>query len=155
MLPMNLMLPSHEQDPTFHPDSMLSPETRAKWYSHWARGQADMAAANWIGKYIYAYEFIQVDNIGYKQMALGPVPMGRMERWRPPTLIPTAISEKIGMRPIHYLVVHDLYLEHGIWLQIYTNRTYSLTVYDSSRLLEDTVPDLVYNNYAQALFYTD
>jgi len=146
MLPMNMMLPSHEHDIMFHHSSTLPVKTTIQPYNVWARGEADMVAADWIGRQIGTREFVQVDSVSYFQMCLGPIPAGRFIRDWPPKLYPVTQSR------VRYLVVHDIFMKYGVWYITYTNRTSIFTIYDPSLTFNSTIGELVYHNGAQALF---
>jgi len=146
MLPMNIMLPSHEHDIMFHHGSTLPVKTTIQPYNVWGRGEADMVAADWIGQQIGTHEFVQADSVSYFQMSLGPIPAGRFIRDWPPKLVPYTQSH------VRYLVVHDIFMKYGVWYVTYTNRTSIFTIYDPSLTFNSTIGELVYHNGAQALF---
>ena len=155
MLPMNLMLPSNNYDLMFHTSSSLEPEMRSTWGTSFLLGTAYLEGANWIRQQIGVQDFIQVDSVSYGQMIFGTFPVGLMDRYRPPIQISRQASFESNMRYIRYLVVTDIFLEHGIWHQIYTNRSTIITAYDANGLLEDSISNLVYNDKAVALFYSN
>lgn len=144
MLPMNMMLPSHEKSLIFHASSALTPERLAIYGTSFALEEAYVTGANWIRQQIGTDEFIRVDSVGYAQMIYGLYPPGRMDI--------SSIVELIPGTAIRYLVAHDIYLKYGVWYLISGNRTMASMIYDPNSLLQNTVIDFVYNNNAMSLF---
>jgi len=155
MIPMNMLLPSHDTDLMFHPESELPIGIAAAWSTNFALREARYAAANWIFDKVGEYEFIQVDSVSYGVLNFVPFSSNRLERYRPPELISEMESRERGWRTIRHLVVSDLYLKHGMWYQLRTDETTVITFCDPKILLENTLANLVYNDLSLALFLSN
>jgi len=117
VLPMNMLLPSHQNDLMYHPRNELAPDRLLDYYSAMIPTRAGKATAEWIDAFLqwidsapYRHkEFVTVDLRGDAAMLLARASSQTFCKVPYPRFYIAP-----GM-PTHFLLLHDLYIKHGLW----------------------------------------
>lgn len=150
MLPMTMMLDTHQMDVKYHPDSAIPPERLLLWYHGRGRGTFDFIGARYISHQVPTGKILQVDSLTFTAMIMGGRPRADLLLYkpkgegRPPELISMEEAKNKGVTPVEYIVVHNLFLESGLWGLIVVTREWYVHESGPNALLREG--NMVYHN---------
>jgi len=110
MLPMNMMLPAHQNDMLYHPESALQPERVSDYLCSSYVSKTAVEASNWVSANIKTGKIIKADYLGASSLRLlVPFPRARIELEVRDVPYPRFSYGE-------YILLEDFYIRNGLWI---------------------------------------
>lgn len=148
MLPMNMMLPSHQNDMLYHPESALQPERVADSLISGYVSKTAVEASNWVSANIKTGKIIKADYLGASSLRLlMPFPRVPIELEVRDVPYPQFSSSE-------YLLLEDFYIRNGLWIvSTWATGLIFKPAMNSTVFFYEPLNNVIYNSNRYVLLY--